>query len=563
MKSRKIVVCFDKAMNRISQRGQMDIVIRFWNDETNADSSRYFGSSFLGQASAQCLFTSFKEALTEVPLTMLMQISMDGPAVNWKFLDLLVDSLQEDHDGAHLIEMGSCSLHIIHGTFQTGHKASGWSVNAYLRAAYGLFKDSPARRARFIEESGSTVFPQKFCQVRWIENVSAAERLLKVLANIKKYMENTKKLPSTFTCTTVEQLCADKLASAKIAFFSSVGSLCEPFLAKYQTPKPMAPFLYDDIAHLLRVVLKRFVKKSVMEQADTVSKLVKIDISKGENKCNYKEVDIGVGATKALAEAKASDSERLSFRMDCLKFLSAVAGKIVERSPMKYRMVRAISCLVPSNIISSPTLADGRMKDLVQILYDKGNITAIEADRCKSQFTDLCAKSSASLSKQFTEFNRSNDRLDTFYHTIIGQDPDFIDLFSVVKLVLTLSHGNASVESGFSVNGEMLVENLHEESLTAQRTVYDAVQSSGGLMSVNISRDMLMYVRGSNARYTEALERKRKASSDQDKLLAKKRAAATEIKKLEVKKAKLLQEATAETHKMEFKIAELKKLQKM
>jgi hypothetical protein len=376
-------------------------------------------------------------------------------------------------------------------------------------------------------------------------------------------MENTKKLPSTFTCTTVEQLCADKLAPAKIAFFSSVGSLCEPFLANYQTPKPMAPFLYDDIAHLLRVVLKRFVKKSVMEHADTVSKLMKIDISKGENKCNYKEVDIVVGATKALAEAKASDSERLSFRMDCLKFLSAVAGKIVVRSPMKYRMVRAISCLVPSNIISSPTLADGRMKDLVQILYDTGNITAIEADRCKSQYTDLCAKSSASLSKQFTEFNLSNDRLDTFYHTVIGQNSDFIDLFSVVKLVLALSHGNASVESGFSGNGEMLVENLHEESLTAKRTVYDAVQSSGGLMSVNISRVMLTYVRGSYVRYTEALERKRKASSDQDKLLAKKRAAATEIKRLEVKKAKLLQEVTAETHKMELEIAELKKLQNM
>jgi len=43
-----------------------------------------------------------------------------------------------------------------------------------------------------------------------------------------------------------------------------------------------------------------------------------------------------------------------------------------------------------------------------------------------------------------------------------------------MKLILVLSHGNAAVESGFSVNGDMLVENLHEASLVAQRIVYDS-----------------------------------------------------------------------------------------
>jgi len=45
-----------------------------------------------------------------------------------------------------------------------------------------------------------------------------------------------------------------------------------------------------------------------------------------------------------------------------------------------------------------------------------------------------------------------------------------------VRLVLTLSHGNASVESGFSVYADMLVEKLHKDSLLAQRIVYDGVQ---------------------------------------------------------------------------------------
>jgi len=42
-------------------------------------------------------------------------------------------------------------------------------------------------------------------------------------------------------------------------------------------------------------------------------------------------------------------------------------------------------------------------------------------------------------------------------------------------MVLILSHGNAAVESGFSVNKELLVENMEEETIVAQRVVFDAI----------------------------------------------------------------------------------------
>ena len=40
-------------------------------------------------------------------------------------------------------------------------------------------------------------------------------------------------------------------------------------------------------------------------------------------------------------------------------------------------------------------------------------------------------------------------------------------------LVLILSHSNATVESGFGVNGDLPVENMNEDSIVAQRVVYD------------------------------------------------------------------------------------------
>ena len=49
----------------------------------------------------------------------------------------------------------------------------------------------------------------------------------------------------------------------------------------------------------------------------------------------------------------------------------------------------------------------------------------------------------------------------------------FRKCWDVFKLVFTLSHGQASVEKGFSVNKELLVENLQQLSLASQRIVSD------------------------------------------------------------------------------------------
>ena len=62
----------------------------------------------------------------------------------------------------------------------------------------------------------------------------------------------------------------------------------------------------------------------------------------------------------------------------------------------------------------------------------------------------------------------SCDRLDHYYFQICNLD-NVPALKKVLKIVLTLSHGQAEVERGFSVNKEVTVENLLEENLVARR----------------------------------------------------------------------------------------------
>jgi len=145
--------------------------------------------------------------------------------------------------------------------------------------------------------------------------------------------------------------------------------------------------------------------------------------------------------------------------MECLGFMATATAKIVERSPGPYTLIRAMTCFVPRTISINLGLAVSRMKELVQVLYNKNHKTAVSTtnQRCRCLACLIWLPTNCNSSSKVTHVRR-----DEFYYNIIGKHTHFAELFSIVRLVLTLLYDNASVESGFSVNADMLVENLHE-----------------------------------------------------------------------------------------------------
>ena len=124
------------------------------------------------------------------------------------------------------------------------------------------------------------------------------------------------------------------------------------------------------------------------------------------------------------------------------------------------------------------------MKELLTILYEANLIGVSTSDPAGLQFHTLCIL--AHGAPEFKNFDIYNERMGNFYVTILGEKPKFKELFNVVKLVCILSHGSATVESGFSINSDALVENLLEKSVVAQRQVYDGIHHSGGVLKVDI-----------------------------------------------------------------------------
>ena len=54
--------------------------------------------------------------------------------------------------------------------------------------------------------------------------------------------------------------------------------------------------------------------------------------------------------------------------------------------------------------------------------------------------------------EKMKQFDMIKDRADEFYMNVFPDVPHFPELEEVVKLCVTLSHGNARVELGFSIN---------------------------------------------------------------------------------------------------------------
>lgn len=152
---------------------------------------------------------------------------------------------------------------------------------------------------------------------------------------------------------------------------------------------------------------------------------------------------------------------------------------MIQRSPLRYEAVKAISCLSPIIIVQKPKRAEERMQLILQIFNDNHWIPSTKAERVVNQLNDLLEQASSNPSmKEAFEGWSIESRLDEFYSALLttkNLPRGFNDLKTIVKMVLIMSHGKATVESGFSINKAILVENLKEESLVKQRMVYDAV----------------------------------------------------------------------------------------
>ena len=118
---------------------------------------------------------------------------------------------------------------------------------------------------------------------------------------------------------------------------------------------------------------------------------------------------------------------------------------------------------------------------------------------------------------KFSSFKSGEGRLDSFLSEILQMQVEYQDLWLTMQLLLTLSHGQATVERGFSVNKEVLTPNLQEVSLQAIRLVHNSVLAQNIKVADFVITEALLSCSHASNRYSMYLMEKKEEKEKTEK----------------------------------------------
>ena len=87
---------FDESLNKNQQKCQMDVNLRYWNDEKNIAETFYLDSKFLLRPNAENLKCELVASIAGLDMAKFLQPSIDGPNTNWHVLNLVSNHLVEN-----------------------------------------------------------------------------------------------------------------------------------------------------------------------------------------------------------------------------------------------------------------------------------------------------------------------------------------------------------------------------------------------------------------------------------------------------------------------------------
>jgi hypothetical protein len=183
---------------------------------------------------------------------------------------------------------------------------------------------------------------------------------------------------------------------------------------------------------------------------------------------------------------------------------------------LTYTLVRNLNSLDPCEIIKNDEdKSCERFKRVLNVLHACNKVDIGKCDIILEEYRVFLR--SARHSKHFKLFDKENQSLDELYFSEMNNCIEVSNVWPVMKILLLLSHGQASVKRSFSVNKEVSEQNMSEQTLVARRMIKDHICSVEGLTNVIVTQDLLNSAQGSRQTYMLHLELKRSESEKKRK----------------------------------------------
>lgn len=313
---------------------QLDIHIRFWNEDRDQIVSNFLHAFELGHATADILKDKIflTLALDKLPVNKLLSLSSDGPPVNQKCL-VEIDKELNNQGCLPFVRIGSCNLHIVHNSFKYAmtHAVNHWNIEDFLDTIFKFLHKYPARKEDFrgvqIEVGAKEEMLMRFVSNRWLTLIPVITRIINQWEALKEYFLKfipECKIKSQFQSCSYKFLVSiltDSSTLTRLCFLKAIGESFENFLKIMQAEEPLIHILYDELCNLIKSLLTRVAKPEKM-QMKSMSTLLSLDLENSENLLRGEKISVGF-LTKEEAK-KLKENDRKYFYTEAKNFIIAI-----------------------------------------------------------------------------------------------------------------------------------------------------------------------------------------------------------------------------------------------
>ena len=157
----------------------------------------------------------------------------------------------------------------------------------------------------------------------------------------------------------------------------------------------MTPFLYQDLAKMMKSLLQKFVNSEVVAEAYSSQKLCKVDIMDPTNHVELINIDVGFAPNEELIKLKrskqVSNLQWLQIKSECKSFVLKLTAKLREKGLLKYILLKYLTSLHPKKMAEEKDFCRKNFDRLLREMIKANRITGgpSACDEIRSQFHDF------------------------------------------------------------------------------------------------------------------------------------------------------------------------------
>ena len=147
---------------------------------------------------------------------------------------------------------------------------------------------------------------------------------------------------------------------------------------------------------------------------------------------------------------------------ECVIFVTDIASKLFDRSPLGSVIMRNAGVLTPNVIADLEAhLLERKMNQILLHLFKVNILSSKDSDKALEQYSSFLEQVKKMHLNEVKLFDVSKTDLDFFFFHELGIETKKHGKFAfVLKVILTLSHGQDAVERRFSLGRSSLRANI-------------------------------------------------------------------------------------------------------